>query len=161
MLRRAVLAAVAILALAGAAAAVAAPTGPYQGIVDGSAHGPRVCGVYSNEGEGWFRVRGSGDNQRLVDPGSFACRVNTKITAPAFGFDCNQLNIVIPHAIPLRNNAFAFSGKLPVGTNGSNRFVVFKGHYVRSTHKFAGFTRVVGKDCDSGRMHWHMSRISS
>jgi hypothetical protein len=160
MLRRVVLAAAA-LTLAGAASAVAAPTGAYQGIVDGSPHGPRVCGTFSNEGEGWFRVKGSGDNQRLVDPGDLPCRVNTKLTAPAFGSNCHELNIAIPHSIPLRNNAFAFSGKLPVGHNGSNRFVQFKGHFDRSSHKFAGFTRVVGKDCDSGRMHWHMSRISS
>ena len=55
-----------VLGVAASASAAPAPTGIYQGIVNGTPHSPLVCGTYHNEGEGYFKLRRNPNGSRSI-----------------------------------------------------------------------------------------------
>ena len=155
---------VSTIALAGAGSAAAAvPLGVFQGIVTGTSHSPLVCNAYHNEGEGYFRVKQTSAGKRVVPVGNSSyCGgiVIDSIVAPS-NFSCNAYNANLKaKSIPIASGAFDYTGDAPIGMNGSNRHVRFKGHWDGANSRFAGFTRVWAGSCDSGRMYWHMKRVS-
>lgn len=144
------------LCLAAPAWAAAPANGVYQGIVNGT---PNTGG--HNEGEGFLRVKTTASGKKIVPPGAFACGSSTcqddHITAPSYGFKCNQLNVnLVTKSIPVVAGAFDYTGVAPIGPSGANRHVHFKGSWV-SGKRVKGFTRITGGGCDSGKLLWTMN----
>ncbi len=143
------------LCLAGPAWAATPKNGVYQGIVNGTQD---TNG--HNEGEGYLRIKTTASGRKIVPPGTFACGSSTcqddHITAPSYGFRCNQLNVnLAAKRIPVVAGAFDYSGVAPIGPGGANRHVRFKGSWVKATTA-KGFTRITGGGCDSGKLAWTM-----
>ena len=131
------------LCLAASAWAATPANGVYQGIVNGSSN---TNG--HSEGEGFLRIKTTASGKRIVPPGAFACGSSScqdnHITAPSFGFKCNQLNVnLVTKSIPVVAGAFDSTGVAPIGPSGANRHVHFKGSWV-SGKRVKGFTRITG-----------------
>ena len=78
--------------------------------------------------------------------GSFSftgTKIAKNATAPS-KLKCNTANAVIPKSIPVKNNAFRYSGKL----KGQAGTIVFKGHWKTDT-TIAGSATVTKGSCTS------------
>ncbi len=149
-----VLAAVLALLLGAGALAAQGTAGVYHGVLDGSPN--TNCG--GNEGEGFFRLK----NNKIVPVGNSSFCGSpievAQILAPS-DFQCNQLNANLPTtSIKVKNGAFDFKGKAPIGSAGAKRNVRFKGSWA-TTSKVTGYTRISGGGCDSGRLKWTMKLL--
>jgi hypothetical protein len=153
-----------VIGFAANASAANPPNGVFQGILNAST-GPTACGTRHNEGEGYFRVVTSSTGKRIVPVGNSSyCGglAVSKIVAPS-GFHCNQFNAnLVASRIALSNGAFDYSGNAPIGPNGANRHVHFKGHWDSSASRFVGFTQITSSaGCNSGKDYWRMKRVST
>jgi len=135
-----------------------------KGVYHGPGPGLEKNQCTGNEGEGFFRLKKTDAGKlKLVKPGSFTfCggpATWTTITAPS-NFKCNQYNANLPvKSVPVKDEAFDWSGKAPIGPNGADRHLRFKGHWVEK-NKVKGYTRIRGGGCDSGKLHWTMRRVA-
>ena len=153
-----------VIGFAVSASAANPPTGVFQGILNGSS-GASGCGTVHNEGEGYFRVQATSNGKRIVPVGSsgYCGGISvSKILAPS-DFHCNQFNANLTASrIPLSNGAFDYSATAPIGPNGANRRVHFKGHWDSSVSRFVGFTQITSSSgCNSGKDYWRMKRVAT
>jgi hypothetical protein len=149
------LAAVLMLSNIGTAWSVVPKNGVYQGIVNGSAN----SGGH-NEGEGYFRAKGTSATKQIVPPGTFTCGGSgcyvATILAPS-DFACNAYNANLETTtIPVSAGAFDYKGKANIGPMGARMNIRFKGAWA-TTAQVKGFTRIWDTSCDRGRLPWTMN----
>jgi hypothetical protein len=162
-----------VVGAAASASAAPAPTGIYQGIVNGTAHSPVVCGTVHNEGEGYFKLRRNPNGSRSLVGfnSSNYCGglVVPQITAPADPLNnCTSKNATFASGtvIPLSQGAFDKTATVPIGDPPApytNRILRFKGSWDPSINRFKGFTtiRTPNGSCNTGPKYWRMKRVSA
>jgi hypothetical protein len=163
----------------GIASAAPAPTGIYQGIVNGTSHSPLVCGAYHNEGEGYFKLRRNPNGTRSIvgfNTSNYCGGLAVpQITAPADPLDnCVSMNAKFASGtvIPLSQGAFDKTATVLIG--GQNvpqypdrrRSLRFKGHWDPDINRFVGFTTIKtvpgnNPPCNTGPKYWRMKRASA
>jgi hypothetical protein len=156
-----------------AAVAAPAPTGIYQGIVNGTTHSPLVCGAYHNEGEGYFKLRRNPNGSRSLvafNSSNYCGGIAVpQITAPADPLqNCTSKNATFASGtvIPLSQGAFDKTATVPIGDPPApytNRILHTTGTWDPSIYMFKGFTRIrtPSGSCNTGRKYWRMKRVSA
>jgi len=144
-----------LVTVLGPAWAIVPKNGVYQGVVNGSIVSP----TGHNEGEGYFRAKGTVATKKIVATGDFTCGgslcSNAHILAPS-DFMCNQLNANLEATkIPVTAGAFDYTGKANIGTAAARMNIRFKGAWATQS-KVKGFTRIWNGSCDSGKIPWTM-----
>jgi hypothetical protein len=164
-----------VLGVVASATAAPAPTGIYQGIVNGTG-GASFCGSVHNEGEGYFKLRRNPNGTRSIvgfNTSNYCGGVAVpRIQAPADPVNnCLSMNasFAAGTVIPLTpQGAFDKTATVPIGGNypgiPRNRTVRFKGHWDASISRFVGFTRITraggtGDGCGVNK-YWRMKRVS-
>jgi hypothetical protein len=164
-----------VLGVAASAWAAPAPTGIYQGIVNGTSHSPLVCGTYHNEGEGYFKLRRNPNGTRSIvgfNSSNYCGGISVpKIQAPADPLNnCLSMNASFASGtvIPLTQGAFDKTATVPIGGNvpqepNRNRILRFKGSWDPSINRFRGSTtiRTPSGSCNTGPKYWRMKRVSA
>jgi hypothetical protein len=170
------LAAAFVIGFAANAWGAAAPTGIYQGIVNGTG-GASFCGSVHNEGEGYFKLRRNPNGTRSIvgfNTSNYCGGISVpKIQAPADPVNnCLSMNasFAAGTVIPLTQGAFDKTATVPIGGNypqapNRNRTLRFKGHWDASINRFVGFTRITraggtGDGCGVNK-YWRMKRVSA
>lgn len=155
------------------ALAAPAPTGIYQGIVNGTSHSPLVCGTYHNEGEGYFKLRRNPNGSRSLvgfNSSNYCGGIAVpQITAPADPLqNCTSKNATFAAGtvIPLSQGAFDKTATVPIGDPPApytSRILRFKGSWDPSINRFVGFTtiRTPSGSCNTGPKYWRMKRVSA
>jgi hypothetical protein len=168
-----------VLGVAASASAAPAPTGIYQGIVNGTSHSPLVCGTYHNEGEGYFKLRRNPNGTRSIvgfSSSNYCGGIAVpKITAPADPVNnCLSMNASFASGtvIPLTQGAFDKTATVLIGGNvpqypDRRRVLRFKGSWDPSINRFKGFTTIRtvpgggNPACNTGPKYWRMKRVSA
>jgi hypothetical protein len=160
------------------ALAAPAPTGIYQGIVNGTG-GSSFCGSVHNEGEGYFKLRRNPNGTRSIvgfNSSNYCGGIAVpRIQAPADPLaNCVSMNanFAAGTVIPLTRGVFDKTATVPIG--GMNvpqypdrrRSLRFNGHWDPSINRFVGFTTIKtvpgsNPPCNTGPKYWRMKRVSA
>jgi hypothetical protein len=106
------------------------------------------AGKYTSSGEGgtFFTVAKGGKS------------LKKGATAPG-NFKCNQINLVVPKAIPVSGGKFSFKGKVKATAKGAKGTLTWKGRWTSAT-KVKGTANLVRGSCKSGTVKWSAAPFS-